>query len=130
MDIAEIVREIDKQIDTLKRVRALLAGDKSPAPRKRNKKRRAKKTFMPLPVHKVPAEPRVVKLPPKVKREYRSRVRTIAPVSALTAAPFDKPVFVPKNNQSEFIKRASKPSVADMKVLEETVRQMLFNKAN
>jgi hypothetical protein len=51
-------------------------------------------------------------------------------VSALTAAPFDKPVFVPKNNQSEFIKRASKPSVADMKVLEETVRQMLFNKAN
>ena len=100
MDIAAILRQIDAEIEKLKRIRTVIEELLPPAPRKKIEARRRK----PVRQSEVVPEPRtivtptrLIVVPPTVKREYRPRYKLIAlEPRALASVIPNKPVFVPK----------------------------------
>lgn len=96
MNIEGIVKLIDAEVDRLERVRGLLVGEVSPSISVRPKRIRRVKDVAPEPEPVVTALV-VTKVPAKLQREFRPRVKRAAPATALSSAPLARPVFVPMN---------------------------------
>lgn len=92
MDIAAILREIDAELDKLMQVRRILSELIEPSPQKRVRAKRATPR-LPQPA----AEPQIIVLPPKLKREYHRRVKQHVPEPrAIGGAVPNAPVVVRK----------------------------------
>jgi len=93
VDLPAILKALDADIEKLYRVRDIIAGLEQPAQTRKKKPRRK-----PLPSSaEHAAEPVLVRLPPKVKREYRPPVKPLTPVPmALAPVSSDRPVLVPR----------------------------------
>lgn len=123
MDIPAIVRELDAEIDRLKRIRQIVQGLLGGAPLPAVKQLRKPKAVVKRPSA---ATPQLIVLPPKQKREYRPRLKPIVVAPrALAPAPSDKPVFVPSASPVVLI-----PNVKDIdvEVLETNVRKNLLGR--
>jgi hypothetical protein len=98
MDIASALREIDAVIARLEGARAILTGPVALAPRKHRSLRKPE-VKLPQLAAPVAEPPAVTVIPPKVRREYRRRHKTVAatpePRSLSSSVP-PAPVFVPR----------------------------------
>lgn len=96
MDIQQILREIDAEIEKLQRARAILEHLSRPTKKKRLAKPKPARDQRPFRNELIP-EPRLIVLPPKPKREYTRRIKVrITRPTALAAPLSTKPVFVPR----------------------------------
>jgi hypothetical protein len=97
VNIAAIVQQIDLEIERLGRIRAIIAELSHPRRAKTSKKRG--QTELERPTSKLDPDPgpKLIVLPPKVKREYRPRLKALPrELGALAASVPEKPVFVPR----------------------------------
>jgi hypothetical protein len=123
MNLAAILRELDAEIEKLKRARKSIQ-ELAHSPRNRRRKPRQASV---LPAIVANPEPQIVVLPPKIRREYRPRVKPRARIAvALAPAPFDKPVFVPRVEVSPPIATTPKTAEFNADVFEAAVRQNLL----
>jgi hypothetical protein len=123
MNLAAILRELDAEIEKLERARKIIQGV---ADSPRNRRRQPRQTSLPLAAAVIP-EPQIVVLPPKMKREYRPRVKPKERTAvALAPALFDKPVFVPRVVVSPPIATTPKTVEFNVDVFEAAVRQNLL----
>jgi hypothetical protein len=122
MDLVPILREIDAEIDRLKRIRKIVHGLSGTIRLPRARKPRQSKATAETP--SIPTPPLII-LPPKQKREYRRRLKPVAETpGALGPAPSDRPVFVPRAATTV----RTKPNAGEISdnVLEATVRRNLL----
>lgn len=101
MNIAAIVSEIDAEIEKLHRIRDIIYGLSVPVHRSRPKHNRISTEPREVALSGLQMEvlPKIEVVPPKEKREYRPRTRTVAEMpKALARAPSTQPVFVPRSD--------------------------------
>jgi hypothetical protein len=126
VDIAAILKELDAEIEKLKRVRKIIAGLGNPV---RSGKKKPSRKPLSSPVTAA-AEPLLIRLPPKLKREYRPRVKSPAQAPiALATALSDRPVFVPRAALSPRISQSRKSTDDKPELLEATFRKNLLSEA-
>ena len=123
MDYSAILRAIDVELDKLLQVRKLLTEDlKPPAPKKSaSRKPVVKKSVVP------PWQPAVTVLPPRIKREYRRKIKPHVPEPRALAAPRFNTVVVHTP-----VGKVATPAVApqvDSETLEAVMRQKLLGGA-
>jgi hypothetical protein len=124
MDIAEILFEMDAEIERLGRIRTIVEGLAWPPPRKQKKPRRRQ----PIPRELVIAAPRLTILPPKPRSEYRRKRKTVSEPRALSSAVPEKPVFVPRAAvRSELVTNATE---FGLDALEAALRQNLLGRSS
>lgn len=127
MDMAAILQEIDAEIEKLERVREIIAGLYRPV---RRRKKRPKRT-PPVPAATARAEPKLVVVPPRTKREYRTRVKATTQIAGALAAPVSySPVFVPRAISLDLPVREPKLNELDPTALEAAMRQNLLSGAD
>jgi len=118
MENLALIALIDEEIERLCCVRDALKDLATPDAPKRVKGRRVSKG---VAVAVPSSEPQLIRLPPKIKREYRPRQKpTIAVAKALAAPISNRPVFVPRRESSNSRPVASQP---DTSTFEAAVRQ-------
>jgi len=123
MDVAAILRELDAEIEKLERARKIIQSLAYPPRNRRRKPRHASV----LPAIVANPEPQIVVLPPKMRREYRPRVKPMERTAvALAPARFDKAVFVPRVVVSPPIATTPKTAEFNADVFEAAVRQNLL----
>jgi hypothetical protein len=124
MDFASILQEIDIEIEKLKRIRAIFLGLAGPA---RQKKQPKPSRLKQQPTVAASPRPPLVILPPRVKREYRPRLRpTVEMPRALGPAPSNRPVFVPRTIVPAAPARSSEVVAQDAEVLASVMRRNLL----
>jgi hypothetical protein len=145
MDIAEILFEIDAEIERLGRIRTIVEGLAWPPPRKQKKPRRRQPiprelviaaprlTILPpkptiLPPKPTILPPKLTILPPKPRSEYRRKRKTVSEPRALSSAVPEKPVFVPRAAvRSELVTNATE---FGLDALEAALRQNLLGRSS
>ena len=127
MDIAAIVHEIDAEIEKLKLIREIIAGLYRPV---RHTEQKSKRTQT-VPATISHAEPTLVVLPLRTKREYRTRVKATPQTTRALAAPvLQSPVFVPRAVSLESPDRDSRVSGFNPLAMEAAIRQTLLGGAD
>jgi len=130
MDITAILREIDTEIEKLKRARVALSELVGPAPLKKKRRRKPVAAEPLISPSSVITPPRLTIVPPKKKPTYR---RTFISVSqgprALVSAVPNRPVFVPKAAVPPLGVQVKRVAEFDPEVLEAAMRQNLLGRA-
>lgn len=127
MDIAAILHAIDAEIEKLERVREIIAGLYRPVRRMQKKPKRAQTVPAMIP-H---AEPTLVIVPPRTKREYRTRVTATSQTARALAAPVSlDPVFVPRAVSLDSPARDPRIDEFDPQAMETAIRQNLLSGAD
>lgn len=129
MDFAIVLREIDAEIERLVQTRAIVASLATPV-RSPQKRTRAplSQSAKPVPAPQVPAEPRLVVLPPRRKREYAPRKSAVAPKpkSALGPAPTERLVIIPRPTASASPAKPAAPPQEAADRIEAAMRRNLM----
>jgi len=138
MDFEPTLHKIDAEIAKLQLIRDIVQRLERPSPSptpKQNRKKIAAQvealapTPPPAPVV-VKAEPVVHVLPPRIRREYHPRARTVAlDQRALAPARSDRPVFVSRANMQAAVVAVPKRELPDQQTLEALVRSNLLGTA-
>ena len=124
MDLASILHQIDAELTKLQRIREIVqglagSGQQSSLQKPRNSMPTA------VPPSLSTSAPELVILPPKERREYRSRLKPLPTVvRALGPAPSDRPVFVPR--ASVPFRAEQDRGLPELHLLEAAVRQNLL----
>ena len=138
MDITAILREIDTEIEKLKRARVALSELVGTAPLKKTRRRKPKlkpvrKSLEAEPLispSSVITPPRLTIVPAKKKRAYRRTFKSVSPgPRALLSAVPNRPVFVPKAAVPPLGVQVKRAAEFDPEVLEATMRQNLLGQA-
>lgn len=134
MNIAAILRELDAELERLHAIRGIVSGLALAAPmttpRKPRTLRKPAEASPVSPQPELPAEPRLVVLPAKVKRQYGPRTRrVIAESKALAAPASDRPVFVPKTPEASPAPRVAPVVALDADAIEAALRKNLLGGA-
>ena len=125
MNIEGILREIDAEIDMLRRIRSIVEGLSGAAVKKHGKPKRTR-VVRDIQTEPKP-EPRLIVVPPKQKRAYTRRVKPLVSEPKALAAPLSvRPVFVPRSMPAE--PQPAKMDT-DANALEATMRQKLLGGA-
>ena len=127
MDIATILHEIDAEIEKLERAREIIAGLYRPVRRTEKKSKKAQTVTATIPR----AEPTLVVLPPRTKREYRTRVKVTPQTTRALAAPVSlDPVFVPRAISLDLPDPDPGVNEFDPQAMEAAMRQNLLSGAD
>ena len=127
MDYSAILHAIDVELNKLLQVRKLLTEDLKPRAPKKSVSRKAvvKKSVVP------PAQPVVTILPPRIKREYRRKIKPHVPVHRALAAPRSTQVVVhmPPKTSLQGAARPDTTAQVAPETLEAVMRQKLLGDA-
>jgi hypothetical protein len=126
MNVTAIVCEIDAEIEKLQKLRKVLAGLWNVCPKETTNRERKKRA--PRPV--ISPEPTLTVLPPRVKREYRPRIKPFPREQKALAPPIsDKPVFVPRSATPTLPDPRSRSNDSNVESIETAVRRNLLGGA-
>lgn len=137
MDFVPVLRAIEAEIEKLQRIRSVVAG--LPRPSRLLRRNLALVSQISASTPATPArpqrperpEPKATVVPPRRKREYRARTRPNAkPQTALSSAPLNRPVFVPRSPAASAVAApAPTPAALTPEQMEAAVRQNLLGGA-
>ena len=127
LNIAAILHEIDAEIEKLKQAREIIAGLYRPVRRTEQKSKKAQTVTATIPR----AEPALVVLPPRAKREYRTRAKPTPQTARALAAPVSlDPVFVPRATSLDLPAPDPRVNEFDPQAIEAAMKQNLLSGAD